>query len=116
MNRIPTPFCFRQESPGAAPSEGDVLNLPRATSGVIVQQQDEAFFLMDTEGGEVFRVNETAARIFELCQGDTSLEGAVASLALRLGAAGQEEAIRADVQRTVTQFQELGLCEPSRPV
>ncbi|RKH74619.1 PqqD family protein [Corallococcus sp. AB032C] len=116
MNRIPTPFCFRQESPGAAPSEGDVLNLPRATSGVIVQQQDEAFFLLDTEGGEVFRVNETAARIFELCQGDTSLDGAVASLALRLGAAGQEEAIRADVQRTVTQFQELGLCEPSRPV
>ncbi|NPC76476.1 PqqD family protein [Corallococcus exiguus] len=92
------------------------MNLPRATSGVIVQQQDEAFFLLDTEGGEVFRVNETAARIFELCQGDTSLEGAVATLALRLGAAGQEEAIRADVQRTVTQFQELGLCEPSRPV
>ncbi|MBN8230637.1 PqqD family protein [Corallococcus macrosporus] len=92
------------------------MNLPHATSGVIVQQQDGAFFLLDTEGGEVFRVNETAARIFELCQGGTSLEGAVASLAQRLNATGQEEAIRADVQRTVAQFQELGLCQPSRPV
>ncbi|MFB1485097.1 PqqD family protein [Corallococcus sp. RDP092CA] len=91
------------------------MSLPRATSGVIVQQQDGAFFLLDTEGGEVFRVNETAAHIFELCQGDTSLDGAVASLALRLGAAGQEAVIRADVQRTVARFQELGLCEPPRP-
>jgi hypothetical protein len=90
------------------------LDLPRAVSGVIVQQQDGAFFLMDTEGGEVFRVNESAARIFELCQGGMSLEGAVASLARGLDATGQEDLIRADVRRTVATFQQLGLCEPSR--
>ncbi|RKG99726.1 PqqD family protein [Corallococcus sp. CA053C] len=94
-------------------TQGDVLSLPRATSGVIVQQQDGAFFLLDTEGGEVFRVNETAARIFELCQSGTTLDGAVQSLAKGLNAVDQEPDIRADVQRTVEQFQELGLCEPS---
>ncbi|RYZ34706.1 MAG: PqqD family protein [Myxococcaceae bacterium] len=92
------------------------MSLPRTTSGVIVQQQDGAFFLMDTEGGEVFRVNETAARIFELCQRGTSLDGAVQSLARGLDALDQEPAIREDVQRTVAQFQELGLCEPSTSV
>ncbi|MCY1032847.1 PqqD family protein [Corallococcus sp. BB11-1] len=92
------------------------MSLPRTTSGVIVQQQDGAFFLMDTEGGEVFRVNETAARIFELCRGGTSLEDAVQTLARGLEAQGQEAAILADVQRTVAQFQELGLCEPSPAV
>ncbi|MCY1014621.1 PqqD family protein [Pyxidicoccus sp. MSG2] len=55
--------------------------LPRAAAGVIVQQQQDAFFLMDTEGGEVFRVNETAARIFELCRSGSTLDDAVQALA-----------------------------------
>ncbi|TSC23899.1 PqqD family protein [Corallococcus sp. Z5C101001] len=97
-------------------TQGNVLSLPRATSGVIVQQQDGAFFLLDTEGGEVFRVNETAARIFELCQSGTSLDGAVASLARSAGAVGQDADIREDVQRTVEQFLELGLCEAAQSV
>jgi hypothetical protein len=92
-----------------------VFNLPRAAPGVIVQQQDDALFLLDTEGGEVFRVNETAARIFALCQSGGSLDGAVASLARGLDTPGQEDAIRGDIQRTVEQFQALGLCEPDTP-
>ncbi|RJS20177.1 hypothetical protein DRW03_20725 [Corallococcus sp. H22C18031201] len=88
------------------------MKLPPAAPGVIVQQQDDAYFLMDTEGGEVFRVNETAARIFGLCQSGVSLDAAVQTLASGLNAAGQEAEILADVRRTVEQFQELGLCEP----
>ncbi|QSQ27165.1 PqqD family protein [Pyxidicoccus parkwayensis] len=87
--------------------------LPRAAAGVIVQQQQDAFFLMDTEGGEVFRVNETAARIFELCRSGGTLEDAVQALSRGMGESAPIQEIAEDVRSTVTQFQELGLCEPS---
>jgi hypothetical protein len=89
------------------------LVLPRAAAGVIVQQQQDAFFLMDTEGGEVFRVNETAARIFELCRSGGTLDDAVQTLSSGLGESAPRHEIAEDVQSTVTQFQELGLCEPT---
>ncbi|WP_163997511.1 PqqD family protein [Pyxidicoccus caerfyrddinensis] len=87
--------------------------LPRAAAGVIVQQQQDAFFLMDTEGGEVFRVNETAARIFELCRSGSTLDDAVQALSSGLGGNAPQNEIAEDVRSTVTQFQELGLCEPT---
>lgn len=89
--------------------------LPRPMPGVIIQQQEEAWFLLDTEGGEVFNINATAASIFSLCQGGMTLDGAVLSLATRFSISGQEADIREDVLTTVRTFQELGLCEPSRP-
>ncbi|WP_164016571.1 PqqD family protein [Pyxidicoccus trucidator] len=79
----------------------------------MVQQQQDAFFLLDTEGGEVFRVNETAARIFELCRTGSTLEDAVQALSSGLGATAPRQEIVEDVQSTVAQFLELGLCEPS---
>jgi hypothetical protein len=79
----------------------------------MVQQQQDAFFLLDTEGGEVFRVNETAARIFELCRSGSSLDEAVQVLARGLGDSAPRQEIVDDVQSTVAQFLELGLCEPS---
>jgi hypothetical protein len=89
------------------------LVLPRAAAGVIVQQQQDAFFLMDTEGGEVFRVNATAARIFELCRSGSTLDDAVQALSSGLGGTAPRNEIAEDVRSTVTQFQELGLCEPT---
>jgi hypothetical protein len=77
----------------------------------MVQQEQDAFFLLDTEGGEVFRVNETAVRIFELCRGGSTLDDAVRTLAMGLRGHGLWDEIRQDVCRTVAQFQELGLCE-----
>lgn len=87
--------------------------LPRAMPGVIVQQQQDAWFLLDTEAGDVFNVNATAARIFSLCQSGATLEGAVQSLASSLNVTGQETEILEDVRHTVRTFQELGLCEPT---
>jgi hypothetical protein len=89
--------------------------LPRPVPGVIVQQQEEAWFLLDTEGGEVFNINATAASIFSLCQSGMTLDGAVQSLSARFNVSGQEADIREDVLATVRTFQELGLCEPSSP-
>ncbi len=89
--------------------------LPRPVPGVIVQQQADAWFLLDTEGGEVFNINATAASIFSLCQSGTTLDGAVRSLATSLNVSGQDDDIREDVLATVRTFQELGLCEPAKP-
>ncbi len=86
--------------------------LPRPVPGVIVQQQEDAWFLLDTEAGEVFNINATAASIFSLCQSGTTLEGAVQSIVARLDVSGQEAEIREDVLVTVRTFQDLGLCEP----
>jgi hypothetical protein len=86
--------------------------LPRPAPGVIVQQQEDAWFLLDTEAGEVFNINSTTATIFSLCQSGTTLEGAVQSIATRFDASGQEAALREDVLTTVRTFQDLGLCEP----
>jgi len=88
-----------------------MTKLPRVNSGVTVQQSGKDYFLVDTESGEVFEVNETAARIFSFCQSGSTVDGAVASLAQALSAKGQEAEILEDVHATVRQFQELGLCE-----
>ena len=85
--------------------------LPRPLPGVIVQQQEDAWFLLDTEAGEVFNINATAATIFSLCQSGTTLDGAVQSIAKSLSISGQDAEIREDVLATVRTFQELGLCE-----
>lgn len=86
--------------------------LPRPMPGVIVQQQQDAWFILDTEAGEVFNINATAASIFSLCQSGTTLDGAVQSLAASLSVSGQDAEIREDVLATVRTFQQLGLCEP----
>ena len=87
------------------------MRLPRAKTSVIVQKDQADLFLVDTDGGEVFQINETAARIFSLCQGGATIDSAVAALAEGLTTPGQEELIRQDVEATARQLVELGLCE-----
>jgi Coenzyme PQQ synthesis protein D (PqqD) len=92
---------------------GPLMVLPKALESVVVKQEGEDFFLLDTEGGEVFQVNATAARIFEFCRDGATYEAAVEALVRTFSADGQETAILEDIQDTVKQLQELGLCEGS---
>ena len=85
--------------------------LPKARPFVILQRDLADCFLVDTEGGEVFQINATAAKIFEACASGTELDELVASLAKGLSVPGQEAVIREDVEETVKQLQRLGLCE-----
>jgi hypothetical protein len=87
------------------------MNLPKARESVILQQENEDFFLVDTEGGEVFEVNASAAKIFSLCRSGGSYDSAVAALSEGLRVPGQESEILADVRETVAQLAQLGLCE-----
>ncbi|EYF07387.1 PqqD family protein [Chondromyces apiculatus] len=85
--------------------------LPRARPGVILQQDQADLFLVDTDGGEVFEVNATAAAIFACCEQAQSYGDAVSALSEGLSEAGQGVEILADVEDTVRLFQQLGLCE-----
>ena len=87
------------------------MKLPKARASVVVQQEDESFFLVDTEGGEVCEVNASAARIFALCRSGAPYDGAVAALSEGLSVAGQEAEILDDVRATVAQLVALDLCE-----
>lgn len=90
------------------------MNLPRARSGVILQSQQHDHFLVDTDGGDVFQVNETAIVIFEHCRDGATAEELVLALSKRFSAPGQETEILADVEETVQTLQSLGLCEAAR--
>ncbi len=87
----------------------DRAKLPRARATVIVQEQDDESYLLDTDGGEAFEVNATAARIFGFCQRELTVADAVRALASGVRDPDQEELIRQDVEDTVRQFEELGL-------
>lgn len=91
------------------------MRLPSVRAGILLQQDQDDFFLVDTEGGDVFEVNATAARLFSLCQGGDSYESALAALSAGLSVPGQEAEIELDVRETVQRFQELGICEPDAP-
>jgi hypothetical protein len=84
--------------------------LPRANPEILVKEEHGDFFLLDTESGEVYRVNATAARIFSYCQAGSSYAEAVRGLATLFRAEGQEQTVLEDVQDTVRQLQQLGLC------
>jgi len=94
------------------PNPGGRVTLPRAVTSIVVQQSGEDIFLLDTEGGEMFEVNPSAARIFTFCQRGATYDVVVKALAEEAKAQGQEDVILRDVQSAVRQFQELGLCEP----
>jgi hypothetical protein len=108
---------FMSEVTGAdsrAPAEaGPGQPLPRVVGGVLLQEQDGERFLLDTESGEVYRVNATAARIFSLCRSRATFEGAVQVLVSGLSAPPSDAEVLKDVRGAVQQLQELGLCEPS---
>jgi coenzyme PQQ synthesis protein D (PqqD) len=82
--------------------------------GVFLQEQDGERFLLDTQSGEVYRVNATAARIFSLCRSRATFEGAAQELVRGLSTPPSEAEVLKDVRGAVHQLQELGLCEPLR--
>ena len=68
------------------------MNLPKARESVIVQQENEDFFLVDTEGGEVFEVNASAETEYERVSGATLDEMATFSPSLDIMAAAHVKA------------------------
>ena len=86
--------------------------LPRPRDGVTISRDQSDVFLIDEERGEVYQLNETAARIFAYCQAQLTLDAAVAELLAGLSEPDQEALVRSDVCAVIDQLHELGVCEP----
>lgn len=89
--------------------------LPPVIEGIILQRQGETYFVMDTNNGEVFSVNPTAARIIEGCQQRETVQAVVTSIIAATGGSEDAKVVQSDVLRLVKELQQLGLCEPSGP-
>jgi PqqD family protein of HPr-rel-A system len=77
--------------------------------GVVLTRTGDQALLVDDEGGHVHVVNESAARVWELCDGSPSAEALVESFAR---AYGKEPAtVQADVGRILETYSSLGVVE-----
>lgn len=78
-------------------------------SDVLLTRTGGEALLIDERGGNVHVVNHTAARVWELCEGEPTLEQLSDSLAREYDVAG--DVVRGDVETMIGTFSELGLLE-----
>jgi PqqD family protein of HPr-rel-A system len=87
---------------------GDGARVTRREDVILTRTGDEAL-LVDEANGNVHVVNRSAARLWELCSGDPTVEELVEAMA---GAYSVEAgSIRGDVEKMVGTLQDLGLLE-----
>lgn len=78
-------------------------------SNVLVTRTGGEALLVDEAGGNVHVVNHTAARLWELCDGNPTVAQLVESMASAYGVT--VDSVREDVQAIVRTFSDLGLLE-----
>lgn len=83
--------------------------LPRRTEGVRRVADAGRLLLLDDADGEVCVLNETAAAIWELCDGRTSLEEMVEAVCT-VCAVDEEQATR-DIHRALEELTRIGVVE-----
>jgi Coenzyme PQQ synthesis protein D (PqqD) len=89
------------------------LTHPRKRDSVVLRQLATEAMLYDPEGDRVVRLNVTARRIWELCDGERSLSAITATLENEFQVEASSE-ISQDVARTVGQFAAAGLLTEER--
>ncbi len=85
------------------------MKLPKIKDEIMVRREEDDFYVIDIEKGEIYRLNRTAAAIFESCRENLSLE----ELITRLSEGKEEELtlIKQDVLETIKKFRELRFTE-----
>jgi hypothetical protein len=98
-------------------SENDTISSeerPRGRGSVLCREVDDGFILYDPGKGKVHSLNPTAAFIWDALDGKLSIRNISESLEEIPGAEGSDTL--ADVLKTVENFQNEGLLEPSDPL
>ena len=92
--------------------ESGVLH-PVARSDVTLQRVGREAILHDASGGQAHVINSSAARVWELCDG-RSLPDILVAFAEPYGLT--PDAVRADVERVIAGFRDLGLLDDRDPI
>lgn len=82
---------------------------PVSRSDVSEELLDQELFLYDEATGTVHQLNSGAAMVWYLCDGTRDLKGIAEEIALASDVPAQD--VMAEVQKTVAEFQALGLLE-----
>lgn len=85
------------------------MKLPKIKDEIMVRKEEHDFYVIDMEKGEMYRLNRTAAEIFQACRENLSLE----EIITRLSEGKEEELalIKQDVLETIKKFSELRFTE-----
>ena len=81
-----------------------------ARPDVTLQRVGREAILHDGRAGQAHVINESAARVWELCDG-RPLDALLSAFAAPYGLGSDD--VRADVERVLTGFDDLGLLEPA---
>ncbi len=79
--------------------------------GVVETEVDESIALLHPDSSQVYVLNATAADVWRLSDGELTLDGVVAALAVAYGAT--PESIQAEVAATVDRLRNDGLLTPA---
>ena len=85
------------------------LQPPTPNKDVSLQQVGQEAILHDRRNGRAHVINASAAHIWELCDGQNTLDQVVSAFAATY--ALPEADVRADVQYILTKFHDLGVLE-----
>jgi len=87
------------------------MKLPAIKDEIMLRDADDAVFAINLDDGEMYRLNETARKIFTFCQEGLDEDDAVSMLAAECEEPGQEDVILKDIRATVGLLRQLGFTE-----
>lgn len=82
---------------------------PRAREEVVFRPLSREWVLYDPATSRLHVLNVTAALVWQLCDGETSLDRMVEEVSRVLDAPPEPERVRADVQEVLGRFEREGL-------
>lgn len=86
------------------------MNLPIPSADVSLQRVGDEAILHDRRNGRTHVINQSAARIWELCDGRATLDEITSAFAASYEL--PPENVRDDVVYILTKFRELGVLQP----
>ena len=85
------------------------VRLPTPSTDVSLQRVGQEAILNDRRNGRAHVINESAAQIWELCDGQHTLDQIVSAFAAVYGLPAAD--VQADVQYILAKFHELGVLD-----
>lgn len=92
-------------------SSSSEQNRPKRRDGVLAKEAQGRTVLLRLEDGYYYSVDDVGSRVWELCDGERTLDQVVSVICEEFDA--PEETVRTDVLQFVDELEQEGLLEPS---